>query len=208
MEIMNFNPIHLAYTVMIIGMMFCFVLSKQKKKDIRRECDEFAFSFVKLSNFISPNAEKVSLAIETLEGGNIKVLDIDRQPPKIKDIISRANKDKSVELFADMVEAYDKIVKSVGINRTRKQQFSEPIKRILYMTHTFLNGCEDLTNIDTLEKKNDFDCFIEDQVTHRFVLLKRISGEKADEYLNLNRKYINEIKEIEQEERKKSSTKK
>lgn len=199
---MKFNPVHLAYGLMVVGMMFYFVLDKDKKKNMRKLCDEFSIAFVKLSNFICPNTLRVGIAVEKLEDGIVRSLEIDKQPSKIQALILRANMEEPVQLFAEMVEAADKITKSAGINRTRKEQFSDPINIILNMTHTFLNGCENLETIDTWEKSKYFDSFIQEQVSHRMVLLKRISSEMADEYRKLNKNYESEMKTIEQAERK------
>ncbi|MEY8337794.1 hypothetical protein AALB16_07135 [Lachnospiraceae bacterium 62-35] len=201
---MDFNPIQLAYGCMIIGIIFCFVLAKQQKKDIRKECDGFALSFVKLSNFISPVPPREELAVEEMESGMIKALEEEQQPDEIRQMIRRANDEESVSLFAQMAETADKITKAAGINRTRKEQFADPINQILLITHTFLTGCENLSLIDTQEKKKAFDSFLKDQVEHRMTLLSRISGSLAEEYRSLNRNYEKEMKKIEQEQWKKN----
>ena len=61
---LQFNPIHLAFAVMIIGIVFTFVLSKQEIKRLRTLADAFAIPFVKLSNYIAPQKPISSLLIE------------------------------------------------------------------------------------------------------------------------------------------------
>ena len=51
---LQFNPVHLAFAVMIIGVIFTFVLSKKEIKQLRSLADSFAIPFVKLSNYIAP----------------------------------------------------------------------------------------------------------------------------------------------------------
>ena len=60
-----FNPIHLAYAVMMVGVIFSFVLSKNVKKDMRGSSDDFAIPFVKLSNYIcsTPPARAASCCL-------------------------------------------------------------------------------------------------------------------------------------------------
>lgn len=196
----KFNVIYLAYGVMIVGMMFCFVLSRRRKKDIRKECDGFVFPFVSLSNYVCPNTLAEELAVETTEEGAVRALPLERQPEAIRFVAKRANADKSVKLFAQMVSAADRVTKAAGVNRTQKLQFSEPINEILTMTHTFLEGCEDMRTIDSMEKKRAFDSFTREQVQHRMMLLKRISGAASDDYRKQNHNYAAEMEAIERAE--------
>ncbi len=203
---MKINPVHVAYAVTVIGMMFCFVLSRRQKKDIRKECNAFAAAFTKLSNYICPNRldpERDRLAVEELEGGALRVLPEKEQPESIRGIMRRANAQRSVKLFAELSAAADRVTKEAGINRTKKYQFSDPINRLLYMTHTFLVGCENPATICTQERKEDFDSFLYNQVDHRMELLRRISREMEREFQDLNRAYAKEMEEREREEKKK-----
>lgn len=196
----EFNPIHLAYAVMIIGMIFCFIASKKAGKGIRGGADEFAFQFVKLSNFISPMPPEEKLRVEELGEGRVKALPAKEQPKEIRDIMKRANSYQSVEMYTSLVKAADHLEELVGKNRTNKAQFLVPVNELLVMTHVFLTGCENPDTIDTQEKREQFDSFLQDQVAHRMVLLKRISGEKSEEYQKLNRVYADEMEAREIEE--------
>lgn len=198
----SFNPVHLAYAVMIIGVIFCFVASRNQNKDIRKAVDAFALPFVRLSNYISPTPPAEGLRVAQTGDGKVRVLPPEQQPENICNVMRRANKDKSVKLFADMVEAADEVAQQAGINRTRKSQFAQPVHDILHMTHTFLVGCEDPATIDTEEKKKQFDSFLMEQVDHRMVLLHRIRGITADEYRELNKVYAKEMEAREQAEQK------
>lgn len=196
----KFNPIHLAFGVMMVGMLFCFILSKRQTKDMRKECDKFAFPFVKLSNYICPTTSSLSLQVEDLGNGAVRALPFEQQPEGLQFIMQRANADRSVRLFGELSEAADGITRAAGINRTRQEQFKNPIDQLLMMTHTFLCGCEDLTTIDTMEKKQAFDSYLQEQVAHRMVLLRRISGEKSNEFRTLNHNYTRQMEQIEKEE--------
>ena len=100
---MKFNVVHLAYAVMIFGCVMTFILSKNKKKDTRKAADAFAFPFVKLSNYISPTTPAARLAVEELGDGKVRALPLEEQPEPIRFIIKRANTQKSVDLFAELL---------------------------------------------------------------------------------------------------------
>ena len=197
---MKFNAVHLAYGIMMFGMIMCYTIGKNQNRDIRKAADEFAFTFVKLSNYISPHTSPVGLAVETLEDGSVRPLPLEEQPETIRNIIKRANNDKSVKLFAELVDAEAIVAKKAGLNKVQKRQFKTPIHEILMMTHTFLVGCENPDTIDTMEKKELFDSFIQEQVKHRSVLLRRISGGQSDEYRKLNKHYADEMEALEKAE--------
>ena len=197
---MEFNVVHLAYAVMIFGCVMTFILSKNKKKDVRKACDAFAFPFVKLSNYISPTAPGVRLAVEELGDGRVRALPLEEQPEPIRFIAKRANTQKSVDLFAELVAAEEMVAKAAGRSRFDKREFLLPVNELLMMTHTFLVGCENLATITTEEQRQQFDSYLQDQVKHRMVLLKRIQGFSGDEYRNLNKVYAAEMEKAEQEE--------
>lgn len=76
----GFSGIHLAYGVMVIGIIFCFVISRNQKKEMRKAVDAFAFPFVRISNYISPTVPENHLAVEKQENGVIRVLPPEQQP--------------------------------------------------------------------------------------------------------------------------------
>lgn len=197
---LQFNPIHLAFAVMIIGVVFTFVLSKQEIKRLRTLADAFAVPFVKLSNYITPQKPISALAIEKSESGEIKPLPIEEQSKEMQGIFKRAGNNKAVKLFRQMVEAEDALKQAAGKNRRKCYQFADPVARILYMTHTFLTGCENLALIDTESKLEEFNGFLHDQVQHRMTLLRLINGSLADEYRELNKVYAAEMEEIERKQ--------
>lgn len=197
---LSFNPIHLAYGVMIIGIIFCFVASRNLNKDMRKAVDEFALPFVRLSNYISPTPPAGGLLVEELGNGRVRALPVEEQPEGMRVIIKRANADKSVKLFEELVTAADEVGRQAGINRTKKTQFAQPIDGLLQMTHTFLAGCEDLSTIDTVEKKKQFDSYLLEQVDHRMTLLCRIRGITGDEYRKYNKVYAAEMEAREKAE--------
>ena len=197
---LQFNPIHFAFAVMIIGIVFTFVLSKKEIKRLRTLADAFAIPFVKLSNYVMPQKTVSVLLIEKTETGNIKPLPIEEQSKEMQDIIKRAGNNKAVKLFQEMVEAEDTLKKAAGKNRRKCYQFADPVARILYMTHTFLTGCENLAVINTENKLEEFNGFLHEQVQHRMTLLRLINGSLADEYRQLNKVYAAEMEQIEQEQ--------
>ena len=93
---LQFNPIHLAFAVMIIGVVFTFVLSKQEIKRLRTLTDAFAIPFVKLSNYIAPQKPVSVLVIEKLESGGIKPLPTEEQSREMQGIFKRAGNNKTV----------------------------------------------------------------------------------------------------------------
>ena len=194
------NPIHAAYAVMVIGMVFCFIASRKKTKGIRSGADEFVFLFAELSNYIAPNPPKEGLRTEDLGGGKVRPLPMEEQPHALRDIIKRANASKSVRLYSLLVDAENEVKELAGKNRTYKAQFYTPIRQIFLMTHVFLNGCENLQTIDTEKKLEQFNSFLLEQVDHRMVLLKRISGERSEDYQKLNKVYADEMEAREKEE--------
>lgn len=194
---LQFNPIHLAFAVMIIGVVFTFVLSKQEIKRLRTLTDAFAIPFVKLSNYIAPQKPVSVLVIEKPESGGIKPLPMEEQSKEMQGIFKRAGNNKAVKLFREMVEAEDALKKAAGKNRRKCYQFADPVARILYITHTFLTGCENLTVIDTESKLEEFNSFLNNQVEHRMTLLRLINGSLADEYRELNTVYAAEMEQLE-----------
>ena len=198
---LKFNVVHLAYGIMMFGMIMCYILGRNQNRDIRKAADDFVFAFAKLSNYVSPHTCPVGLEVEELEGGSVRPLPLEQQPEVIRSIVKRANAEKSVKLFAELVEAEAIVAKKAGMNKVQKRQFKTPIYETLMMTHTFLVGCENLDTVNTPERKRQFDSFIQEQVKHRYMLLSRISGAKSDEYQKLNKHYADELEAMELAER-------
>ena len=191
--------IRLAYGVMIVGIILCFVFSRNHEKDVRKAATQFAFAFAKLSNFISSKPPKEGLLVQELPGGGVRALPLEEQPESIRRIVERANAGQSVKLFAELDTAAASVSRQVGANRTHKAQFQDPIDQLLLLAQTFLRGCEDLSYVDSQERKAAFDSFLMEQPEHRMVLIKRISGESAEEYRKLNKRYAAEMERIEAE---------
>lgn len=192
--------IRLAYGVMIVGIILCFVFSRNHEKDVRKAATQFAFAFAKLSNFISAKPPKEELLVRELPGGGVRALPLEEQPESIRRIVERANASQSVNLFAELDVAAALVSQRVGANRTHKAQFQAPIDQLLVLAQTFLRGCEDLSFVDSRERKAAFDSFLMEQPEHRMVLIKRISGESAEEYRKLNKRYAGEMERIEAQE--------
>ena len=147
------------------------------------------------------------MAKDRSDTGKIIPLPLEEQSGEIRSIIERANEETPVQLFSKMVEASDKLDALASINRTNKAQFADPIRKTLLMTHVFLQGCENLSTIDTKAKKEQFDSFLFDQVKHRMMLMKRISGDEAEHYRQCNTVYAPEMEAIEKAELEKQMKK-
>ena len=87
----------------------------------RSASDAFAFPFAKLSNYISPTAPAARLAVEELGDGKVRALPLEEQPETIRFIVKRANTQKSVDLFAELVAAEDEVAKQTRRSRFEKR---------------------------------------------------------------------------------------
>lgn len=195
------NIIRLAYAIMILGMIFSFILSRNQKKEIRKTVDGFALAFAQLSNLICPRPTEEKLGVDKGHSDTVKAMPMDRQSPYIRSIVDAAMSPQSVSLFQQMVDAEDHLAQKVGKSKRWKEQFLEPVDNILAMTHTFLEGCENLQTINSQEKVKQFNSFLLEQVDHRMVLLRRIRGETAEAYRELNKHYAKEMEAIERAEK-------
>lgn len=192
--------IRLAYGIMIVGAILCFVFSRNHQRDLRKAANEFTLAFVRLSNFVSPKPPSQKLKVRTLPDGGIEALPLEEQPEPIRRMIQRAGEPTAVELFAQADAAADLVSRRANFNRTQRAQFQEPIDQLLLLTQTFLRGCEDLRTINTAERLAAFESYLYEQPKHRMVLIKRITGDLAGEYRKLNKRYAAEMERIEAEE--------
>lgn len=203
MSDLSFNPIHMAYGFMFIGIIFCFVISRRQGKDMRKTVDRFAFAFAELCNLLLPGQSGITLEAETGEDGSVKVLPLEQQSKQVYMLVRKVRGKKAAELFAEMVAASEDIDRQAGINRTKKRQFAEPVRELLYHAHDFLTGCENLAAIDTLEKKERFESFAARQAEYRMELLRRISRDAGEKYRELNLAYAQELKDMEKADKEK-----
>lgn len=194
--------IRLAYGIMIVGAILCFVFSKNHQRDLRKAANEFALAFVRLSNFVSPKPPSQKLKVRALPDGGVEALPLEEQPEPIRRLVGRAGEPTAVELFAQADAAADLVSRRSNFNRTQRAQFQQPIDQLLLLTQTFLRGCEDLRTINTEERLAAFESYLYEQPKHRMVLIKRITGDLADEYRSLNKRYAAEMERIEAEEAK------
>ena len=199
LSIIQFNPIALAYVVMIIGVIFAAIWARKKTREIRLLCNGFAGEFARLSNLIIGGKRDVHLRWHEVKGGGIRP--DEKQSEKLEGMKARALSQESVDTYAKMLDYAEKIEDRTHLNRKERAQFNDPIDAIYKMTYTFLNGCKDPATIDTKEKAAQFDSFINEQVKHRMTLLKRISGDFSNEYSDLNEYYREEMIAWEKAER-------
>ena len=153
-----------------------------------------------MSNHISPGPPGAGLSFRKTGPDRIEVLSADAQPREMRAIIQRANDKESVRLFAALTKAAERLDAECGRDRTNRSQFYEPLREILEDAHAFLTGCEDLSRIDTREKQKRFERFLFDQVHYRMVLLRRISGARAEDYRKANAEYAAQMEEQERKE--------
>ncbi|MGI6041163.1 MAG: hypothetical protein ACOYBH_02975 [Candidatus Alectryocaccobium sp.] len=194
------NPVHLAYGVMVVGIVFTFIFSRRKKGDLRTVSAGFVIPFVQLSNYICPRVPKSHLQVKKLEDGKVMALPKEQQPGEIRAMLQRANEDTSVKLFAKLAEGAAKVQDKAGIDRKEKAHFAEPIEEMLQLTHNFVLCCEDLTRLDSKEKLEQFESYIYEQPKHRYMLMKRLPGTLNDKYSQLNTEYGDEMEELEKAE--------
>ena len=194
------NPVHLAYGVMVVGIVFTFIFSRRKKGDLRTVTAGFVIPFVQLSNYICPRVPKSHLQVKELEDGKVQALPKEQQPGEIRAMLQRANEDTSVKLFAKLAEEAAKVQDKAGIDRKEKTHFAEPVDEMLQLTHNFVLCCEDLTRLDSKEKLKQFESYIYEQPKHRYMLMKRLPGSMNDKYSQLNTEYGDEMEELEKAE--------
>ena len=164
------NPVHLAYGVMVVGIVFTFIFSRRKKGDLRTVTAGFVIPFVQLSNYICPRVPKSHLQVKELEDGKVQALPKEQQPGEIRAMLQRANEDTSVKLFAKLAEEAAKVQDKAGIDRKEKAHFAEPVDDIY------------------------------EQPKHRYMLMKRLPGSMNDKYSQLNTEYGDEMEELEKAE--------
>lgn len=201
MSDLSFNPIHMAYGFMFVGIIFCFVIARRQGKDMRKTVDRFAFAFAELSNLLIPGQGGVSLKAEAEEDGGVRLAPLEEQSKQVYMLIRKVRGKKAAELFAQMAAASEAIDRQAGINRTKKRQFADPVREILDHAHDFLTGLENLGGIDTVAKKERVESFASRQAEYRMALLKRISREAGERYRELNAAYAEQLKEMERLER-------
>ena len=205
---MKFNPIHCAYAVMIIGMIFAFVTSRKQGKNIRQAVDGFAIAFAKLGNYMIPTPSQDTIQYHVAQDGSICILPVDQQPENVKTALARVKNNMPVRLYNEMLESCAEVEEVAGFSKTNKRQFSQPVGEYLEMTHIFLTACEDLGSLNTEEKLEKFNDYLTNQAKYRYELTKRISASAGDNYRSVNKKYEDDIVALEKAELEKRRKKK
>lgn len=182
-------PTQFLYVLMIIAIFFSFLVSKRGMKEMRFRADRFAMAYLKLSNLISPEPPRKQLVVERLEDGSVRPLPFDQQPEELRFILRRGNSAQAEELYQEMDAAAVEIERHSMRSQGLKAQFAKPIGELCLIARTFLDGCIDLNSINDRTKENIFDSFLNDQLKHRLVLLRRISKEASEEFFSLNKNY-------------------
>lgn len=195
-----FNPVILAYVMMGLGIFLTAAFYRKRETEVRLKATEFAFAFAKLSNYVSPEPLKNELRWETSTGDEVRVFPAEEQPGGIRTLMNKVREEEAEKLYAEMVQSSTELDRMAGKNRTLRQQFADPVRELLEMTHTFLRICEERGGRYTKEELEQFRKFAFGQVALRMLLLKRISGLKAEEYRMLNTVYQKEMEEEEEKE--------
>ncbi len=195
--------IRIGYAVMAGAIIVVFILSKRGEKELRFKVDRFAAAFLGLSNYVSPAPPRRKLAVRR-SGSKVEPLPLQQQPEELRFILGRGRTGQTEELCREMESAAVDIKWHSRRNRRLREQFSEPVEKLYYLAHTFQSASLELNAIDDTNKENAFNSFLEDQLQHRMLLLRRISREFNAEFLGLNRKYDLESAERAEKEAKKN----
>ncbi len=180
--------IRIGYGVMAAAIIICFVLSRRSLKELRFKVDIFAEAFLKFSNYVSPEPPRRKLAVRR-GGGAVSPLPLEQQPEEIRFILSRGRSEQAERDYLKMEEAAGAVKRHCRRNRKLNIQFAQPVEKLCFLAYTFHSGALNLSSIDDENKENAFRSFLEDQLEHRMVLLKRISREFNDKFLALNKRY-------------------
>lgn len=196
--------IRIGYAVMIFAIIMCFIFSKRGEKEMRHMIDRFAQAFCKLSNYVLPGgrAPRASLATRKKDGV-MQALPAGEQPEELQKLMKRGTARHLAELYGEMEEASAELSYRCRKHRRNRELFADPIRQICYVTDVFLAGCEDPKTISDQNRINAFESFYTDQLKHRAALLKRIAGENAEAFLELNMDYdLATVEKMEMEARR------
>ena len=112
-------------------------------------------------------------------------------------------KSGGAELYGEMEEASAELCYRCRSHRRNRELFADPIRQICYVTNVFLEGCADPKTISDQNRINAFESFYTEQLKHRATLLKRIAGENAEPFLDLNADYdLATVEKMEMEARR------
>lgn len=196
--------IRIGYALMIFAIIMCFIFSKRGEKEMRHMVDRFAQAFCKLSNYVLPGgrAPTASLAVRKKDGV-MQALPADEQPEELRKLMKRGTTRHLAELYGEMEEASAELSYRCRKHRRNREQFADPIRQICYVTNVFLAGCEDIKTVSDQNRINAFESFYTEQLKHRAALLRRIAGENAEPFLDLNMDYdLATVEKMEMEARR------
>ena len=196
--------IKIGYAVMVFAIIMCFIFSKRGEKEMRHMIDRFAQAFCKLSNYVLPGgrAPKAVLATQK-KAGVMQALPVSEQPEELQKLMKRGTTRHLAELYGEMEEASAELCYRCRSHRRNRELFADPIRQICYVTNVFLEGCADPKTISDQNRINAFESFYTEQLKHRATLLKRIAGENAEPFLDLNADYdLATVEKMEMEARR------
>ena len=169
--------IKIGYAVMVFAIIMCFIFSKRGEKEMRHMVDRFAQAFCKLSNYVLPGGKAPAATLAARKkDGVMQALPAAEQPEELQKLMKRGTARHLAELYGQMEEASAELVYRCRRHRRNRELFADPIRQICYLTSVFLEGCADPKTYT-------------DQLKHRATLLKRIAGENAESFLELNMDY-------------------
>lgn len=182
--------IKIGYAVMVFAIIMCFIFSKRGEKEMRHMVDRFAQAFCKLSNYVLPGGKAPAATLAARKkDGVMQALPAAEQPEELQKLMKRGTARHLAELYGQMEEASAELVYRCRRHRRNRELFADPIRQICYLTSVFLEGCADPKAISDQNRINAFESFYTDQLKHRATLLKRIAGENAEPFLELNMDY-------------------
>lgn len=182
--------IKIGYAVMVFAIIMCFIFSKRGEKEMRHMVDRFAQAFCKLSNYVLPGGKAPAATLAARKkDGVMQALPAAEQPEELQKLMKRGTARHLAELYGQMEEASAELSYRCRKHRRNRELFADPIRQICYVTDVFLEGCADLKTVSDQNRVNAFESFYTDQLMHRAALLKRIAGENAEPFLELNMDY-------------------
>ncbi|WMJ82798.1 hypothetical protein ACS3UN_01850 [Oscillospiraceae bacterium LTW-04] len=176
----------IAFVVMVAAMVLSYLFTRKRQRDLRLACNRFAFAFIKISNFVAPQGNVCKIRYKHKANGEISVQPIEQQCNQLKEILGDIKKEQVDSWYDEAQQALLDIIRLCGNNQALCRDYRDPVQRLFNILRTFLVGCENLQNIDTQQKADDFDSFLCEQLSHRKELHKRISWDGAEEFSKLN----------------------
>ncbi|MCI5705380.1 hypothetical protein [Candidatus Pseudoscillospira sp. SGI.172] len=180
--------IRIGYAAMVAAIILAFLFSRRGEKELRFAVDRFAEAFLGLSNLVSPCPPTRRLAVRRV-GGGVHPFPPEQQPEELRAILRVGAEEEAAGLYQRAEAAAVEVRRRSRRSRRLREQFGQPITDLCFLACVFIEGCQDLSTVDSVNRENAFTRFLTGQEEHRMALLKRISREFNDAFLELNQNY-------------------